>query len=304
MTDDASLPLLNPSVFGIERTICCHRAGLSGTHVPNSLAAIDECLAAEVPRLEIDVRFLADDSVVVFHDASLEPDTTGTGAVDTFTREDLSTVVHRSDGVTGLCFLEDVVERLRGRTTILQVDLKPLGHLSDSRLRILEQILAPIADHVLVGSQAHWNLRRMRGLPVALDPALQWRYQPERELPGTPQSMGTYGLWDDSPLARSPFVTAPEYIESRIDDLVGLLPAAVEWMVDIETVLHLEMLGVRLGEALAARRIQLSAWTLQAHHGDPQPLLTALFGAGVTTVITDIPLQVAAAATRIGVAAA
>jgi glycerophosphoryl diester phosphodiesterase len=296
--------LLNPSVFGIERTICCHRAGLSGTKIPNSLAAIDECLSVGVPRLEIDVRFLADDSVVVFHDASLEPATTGVGAIDTFTRESLDTIVHHTDGITGLCYLEEVVDHFAGFNTLLQVDLKPLGHLSDARLRKLEELLSPIADRVLVGSQGHWNLRRLRGLPVALDPALQWRYEPHRGLPGTPQTLSTRGLWDDSPLATSPFVTAPEYIQSRVDDLIGLLPTAIEWMVDIETILHLQALGVNLGEPLAERGVQLSAWTLQSQHGDPQPVLAALFAAGVATVITDIPLAVATAASRVGVAAA
>jgi hypothetical protein len=111
-------------------------------------------------------------------------------------------------------------------------------------------------------------------------------------------------MWDDSPVAVSPFFASAEYLETRIDDLVSLLPGAVEWMVDISTVLHINTLGVRLGEALARRGISLAAWTLKQSSGDPEVLMEQLFAAGAATIITDIPLVAAAAATRISTAAA
>ncbi len=304
VTDEFDPLLLRPVVYGSERVICCHRAGLSGTLVPNSLSAVDECVAANVPRLEIDIRFLADDAMAVFHDARLETETTGLGAIEEHSRESLAMVRHRSDSDVGIAYLQDVVERMAGSGVLLQVDLKPLRPLSPARLRALEIALAPLGDKVLVGSQAHWNLRLLRDVPVAFDPSLQWRYEPGRSAAGIPRTLGDHGLWDDSPLAASPFVTPQEYAESRIDDLVGLLPRAVEWMVDIETILHFRTLGIALGDSLRSRGISLAAWTLQVNSGEPAVILDQLFAGGTTTVITDIPLVAAAAAGSLGVAAA
>lgn len=304
MTNELDPLLLRPVVYGSERIICCHRAGLTGTKVPNSLAAVAECVAARVPRIEIDIRFLADDSMAVFHDARLDPETTGLGAIEEYDRQALAMVRHRSDADVGICYLEDVVEQLAGSSTLLQVDLKPLRPLSPARVRALENALAPLGDNVLVGSQGHWNLRLLRQVPVALDPSLQWRYEPNRSDAGVPRTLGDYGLWDDSPLAASPFVTPQEYVEARIDDLVGLLPRAIEWMVDIETILHFRTLGIALGDSLRSRGVSLAAWTLQANSGEPSLLLDELFAAGTTTLITDMPLVAAAVAGSLAVAAA
>ena len=304
MTEEFGHPSLRPVVFGVERTICCHRAGLSGHHIPNSLAAISECVSAGVPRLEIDVRFLADGAIAVFHDRDLEHDTTGSGPIETWKRESLAEVRHKADHQTGIAFLEDVVEVMAGSATLLQVDLKPLSLIPVGQLQELERVLRPMGDGVIVGSQGHWNLRRLAGVPIAFDPWLQFRHQPGRKSMGGPHTLGFHGMWDDSPVAVSPFFSAAEYVETRIDDLVPLLPRTVEWMVDIPTVLHIGALGVRLGEALARRGISLAAWTLRESSGDPDGLMGQLFAVGTTTVITDMPLAAAAAATRLASAAA
>ncbi len=163
-----------PVIYGSRRLFSCHRATLSGRHVPNSLQAVDECLTARVPRLEIDVRFLADDAMLVFHDGRLDHETTGMGKVDALDRAAAVGLRSRQDERVRLCFLEDVVDRMRGTTTVLQVDLKLMRPITQVRARALEAALQPVRSHVLVGSQAHWNLRPLRGLPLALDPTLQW----------------------------------------------------------------------------------------------------------------------------------
>lgn len=149
---------------------------------------------------------------------------------------------------------------------------------------------------MLIGSQAHWNLRRLRGLPLALDPTLQWHSDSGRNGNVFPKSAGLHGMWDDSPLAANPNVAVPDYIQGRIEDLHGLLPSAVEWMVDIATIEHLTALGTNLGKELDRRGVALSAWTLRADEGAPADLLSRLYHAGVETVITDVPLTSARAA--------
>lgn len=288
-----------PVIFGRRRLFSCHRATLSGRHIPNSLQAVDECVAARVPRLEIDVRFLADDAMLVFHDGRLDHETTGTGKVDALDRPAAAALRCRQDERVRLCFLEDVVDRMRGSNTVLQVDLKLMRPITRARVRTLQAALEPVRSHVLVGSQAHWNLRHLPGLPLALDPTLQWHSNLGRHDNLLPRTLGLHGLWDDSPLATNPRASSTEYIESRVEDINGLLPAAVEWMVDIATIEHIAALGVELGELLGRRGVSLAAWTLRGAEPDPAGLLARLYCSGVHTVITDVPLAAADAATAL-----
>ena len=143
---------------------------------------------------------------------------------------------------------------------------------------------------MLIGTQAHWNLAPFarRGFPVAFDPTLQWHYAPDRPLELTPRQLGVHGLWDDAPLAQIPHASAADYTASRISDLVGLVPQAVEWMVDIATIRHLASIGCVLGDELAARGIELAAWTLR-DRGEPQTSATLreMLRLGATTIISD-----------------
>lgn len=297
--EDLSVAALAPRIAGTRRVFCCHSATLSGRHIPNSLPAVQECVAAGVPRLEVDVRFLADDSMLIFHDGELDVETTASGRVDALDRPRAGQVRYRQDERVPLCFLEDVVDLVGRGSALLQVDLKLMRPISAGRARALEEALRPVEGQVLVGSQAHWNLRHLRGVPVAIDPTLQWHADGGRGGHIVPRSRGVHGLWDDAPLAANARATAMEYVESRVADIRGLLPAAIEWMVDIATIEHLAQLGVPLGDVLAAHGVALAAWTFHGTEPEPGELLSRLFGAGARTVITDAPLAAAAHAGRL-----
>jgi glycerophosphoryl diester phosphodiesterase len=251
---------------------------------------VAECVAARVPRLEIDVRFLADDAMLIYHDASLDAETNGSGAVGAIDTAAARELRYRADPAYSPCFLEDVVDVMRGGSTLLQVDLKLMRLMSAERERRLVEALTPIRDLVLIGSQAHWNLRgpARAGLPVAFDPTLQWHYWPHARGENlTPSRLGVHGLWDDAPIAHIPYVAARDYFHSRLDDLLALLPAR-EWMVDYGTILHMAEKGFELGHELAHRGVELAAWTL--HDTGPGPtsaLIRRLFELGTTTIITD-----------------
>jgi hypothetical protein len=104
----------------------------------------------------------------------------------------------------------------------------------------------------------------------------------------TPRRLGVHGLWDDAPLAHIPHASAAEYTARRIDDLVGLVPGAVEWMVDITTIRHLAAIGCVLGQELAGHGIELAAWTMR-DRGEPQTSATLreLLDLGAATIIAD-----------------
>src|SRR5262245_48858114 len=215
---------------------------------------------------------MADDAMVVAHDATLEPLTTGTGRLDSMVREQLRGIRYLADQAHEVCFLEDVVDLVRGSSTLLQVDLKLMRPMTATRAAALAAALRPLGDHFVIGSQAHWNLRHFSGLPVAFDPTLQWHYAPGRALERTPRTRGAHGLWDDSPLAGNALASSEEYIEARIRDLRGLLPQAVEWMVDIQTALYLTSLAGPLGGRLREFGCSLALWTLH----DEGPALPAI----------------------------
>lgn len=291
---------LAPLVAGRPRVFCCHRATLSGRYPPNSLPAVAECVQAGAPRVEIDVRFLADDGMVVLHDAELDEDTTGSGPVAALDSAAARGLRFRRDDSVGVATLSEVVDLLRGSETLLQVDLKLTRGISAVRARNLAEALAPVRSQVLVGSQAYWNLRPLSaaGYRVALDPTLQWHYFPGRRGDLYPARLGLHGLWDDAPLAHIPGVEPVPYLRARVEDLLGLLPAS-EWMVDYATIRYLRALGLNLGEVLQARGVDLAAWTVKDEGRDSTgQLLQDLFALAVTTVISDAPVQLASYVTR------
>lgn len=294
---------LAPVIAGKRRSICCHRAMLSGKYPPNSLAAVKECVAAGAPRLEIDVRFLADEAMLVFHDTELAHETTGTGRVNALDAPAARTLRYRADPTHGICFLDDVVQAMRDGETILQVDLKLMRPIVPARVKLLAEVLAPLGDRVLIGSRAQWNLHPFAelGFRVAFDPTLQWNYEPDRQTGGIPARMGVWGLWDDSPLAGVPYATADEYLQARVTDLAYLLPAAVEWMVDIRTLRYLGSLGFPLGCELERRGIQLAVWTIRdAGEDATSSLMRELFSLGATTIIANDALTIGRYAMSLG----
>ncbi|MGE0600850.1 MAG: glycerophosphodiester phosphodiesterase [Dehalococcoidia bacterium] len=285
---------LAPVVDGKRRVVCCHSGTLSGRFPPNSLAAVEECVAERVPRLEVDVRFMADDSMLIFHDATLDRATTVAGAVGSLSRANVAHARYLADESHGLCFLEDVVDLLRGSSTTLQVDLKLMRPITQARASALLRALKPLRQQVIIGSQAHWNLRSLGGVPLAFDPTLQWHYDPERRMEeALPRQMGVHGLWDDSPLAAIPHASANSYVEQRIQDLLNLFPQAVEWMVDIRTIEHIHSLGTNLAERLARASCALAAWTIRQHTPNRKVLVRELCALGVETFISDVPVAVA-----------
>jgi len=256
---------------------------------------VDECVRASVPRLEVDVRFLADDAMIVYHGSVLDGETTGTGKVSDLDYASARGIHYLKDLSSPLCSLDDVVALLRPADTILQVDLKLLRPITATRLRNLREALLPLGDRALVGSQAHWNLRPIAeaGFRVGFDPTMQWHFSPERGLGFFPDTMGVYGMWDDAPIAHNRHFTPRQYFETRTADILGLLPGAVEWMVDIGTIRHMAGLGFLLGDELAKRGVELAAWTL--HDAGPEQTTKHLLdvcSAGAATIITPDPVAV------------
>lgn len=283
---------LRPIWDGQERSIACHRANLNDEQVPNSLDAVAACVAADAPRIEVDLRFLADGTMVVYHDAELDKESTGAGELSRLTCEDLRGLTYRRAPHPPIARFEEVVDAVTGSSVMLQVDLKERAPLESSQLAAIEHALGPIATHCIVGTGFYQNLVPIaqRGLRVALDSTPQWHYWPGRSVVGdiTPLRMGLHGLWDDSPVAHTPSVDPEDYVASRVEEITALVPVVSEWMVDLHTLRHIEQLHVRLGHLLHERGIELAAWTLRDHGREAtRDRMVELFELGADTVIAD-----------------
>lgn len=268
----------------------------SGKYPPNSLEAIRDAIEGGASRVEIDVRFMADDGMLVYHDATIDGDTDGFGAVEALTRERVPRIRFSSDERISIAMVEDIVDAVRGTDVVLQVDLKQMRPLTDARVNALAGALAPLGEQALIGSMAHWNVRRLtgRGFSLAIDPSLQWNNLADQHSPLLPSRRGLHGLWDNAPLAVVPGVAGTDYVRERIADINTLVPGCVEWMVDIATLEAIATLGVALGDELHARGVGLAAWTVRDDGPDVTgPLTWRLISLGANAIITDHPRELA-----------
>lgn len=268
MKDEADEPPLLPLrlvMEGVERIVCCHKAVLSGRYHPNSLEAVVECVRAGAPRVEVDVHFLRDDSLLVFHDRDLERETTGYGPVESLDARSAARVRY-ADGVTPLAFFHDVVAVIREGNTALHVDVKLHEPLTPSRAHRLASFVLPLGERAVVGSRSYWNLRHLQalGVRVALDPSNEWNaWPPEVQVPALSGRVNRHGLRDDSAIGDDASLTPEAYVRSRIAELSRLLPGAVEWMMDVSTILKLEMLCPGFAREIEARGAALTAWGIR-----------------------------------------
>jgi glycerophosphoryl diester phosphodiesterase len=289
-TADLQPGALTPLVNGRRRTFVCHRCRLSGRHPDNSLAALDECLGAAAPRVEIDVHAIRPDLFVVHHDEAID----GMALDAWFADRDREAARELSpSGAARFTLLEDIVERVAPGDTFLQVDLKTGRLLDDEDAEALAELLAPLGSRVVVGSQFHWNVRCLarRGIPVALDPFLTIHCWPRRPPgPWFPRQPGNFGFWDDSPLAVRTDIPGRAYVEQRLDDLAGMVPGMVELMIDYRTLVAMLDCGADPDAVLGPRGIELTTWTLREEElEDPDALLHYLMDAGVSNIISDDP---------------
>jgi glycerophosphoryl diester phosphodiesterase len=277
---------------GRTRTIACHSANIDGQQVPNSLAAVEACLAAAAPRMEVDLRFLADGTMVAFHDADLHPLTDRSGRLEDTTWEEVGQARLRDSGDMLISRFEEVIARVEGTRTVLHVDLKPMSLLSSAQFDAIATVIRPLGDRVFVGSQASWLLDSLaeRGVRTAFDPFRHIHYWPNRPTDETaiPRGQSRHGFWDDALCGLVANMPATQYAARRVEELVRLVPSATEWMVVQSTIRRFATLGFSLGDALHDRGIALSAWTL--HDAGPdlnRKRLLELFELGVDVIIAD-----------------
>jgi hypothetical protein len=247
--------------------------------------------------------------MLVFHNAIVDGETSGTGAVSALDRA-TATALRLRDGVTSIPFLHEVVDIVRDSDTVLQIDLKAMRRLTAAQAWLLTDALVPLGKRALIGSRAWWNVRRFdpAQFTLAFDPTMLWFYY--EALPGQavneaeaaarrlalgymPVRREAHGMFDDSPLAQLGHA-GPDYFAERLIDVLGLVPGVGELMVDHVTIRRMATFGFALGRELGKRGVELSAWTVKDEGVEiTRPLVSELFALGATTITSSDPLAVA-----------
>lgn len=253
-----------------------HRGAWSGAHPENSLAALRECYAAAVARVEIDFR-LWNDQFVVAHDRPRK------GTRVPLLREAL-----------------DIVRGSRPGPTLLMLDAKDDAPWSSREVETLARLCEGVRDRIFVGSPADWNLRRLRkadpGLAIAFDP--QYYLTHDTRVHVVPGRRGAYGYQDVHPLALRRTVATTDYLRERFEMLVS----AVDGIREIHLRLAFFERMLRDGFDVAAfaheANVSVDVWTLDAGTRAWTSRLAHAVAGGADIVTTNTPRELARAALR------
>ena len=250
-----------------------HRAAWSGAYPENSLAALRECYAERLARVEIDFRFRSGDFIVA-HD---EP--------------------RPGAQVLPLGEALEVVRRAPDGPTVLMLDAKDDAPWPPDMVERFLRLVDPVRDRIFLGSPADWNLRRLRkvdpDLTVTFDPQyyLTWAARPD-EVPGR---TGAYGYQDTHPLAFRRTVPTADYLRERFESLATLVPGARELHLRLTFFEHMLDDGFNAAAFLHETGVLVDVWTIDATtHGWRERVARAV-AAGVDIVTTNTPRKVAAA---------
>jgi glycerophosphoryl diester phosphodiesterase len=291
----------------IRPLIVHHMAALDGTYPPNSLEGIRACLESGASFIELDIIPLAAGDYLLVHDPELDSETTGTGAVNQASVEQIRPLLIKSKhGPTPfhVPLLSEVVALFSqySTPTRLQLDFKDvIPFAGDEPLRRLLDIIQPLGERVIVSTGADWHLRRLRKLAPWLDLGFDIHFYVDWRLPGEtidahvpPFRQGVYGYWDDHILATRRIWSTAEYLAERCELLTQLIPRISTFYIDHKLIAQSLDDGFNWAEALHNYNIKLDAWTLDTTN--PNAVINArrLLNAGVDQFTTNTPAELAA----------
>ena len=194
-----------------------HRALHGGALVENTLGAAAAAVAANYA-IEVDLQLTADGEVIVFHDATLDRLTLGTGAVAEKTLIQLKRIAFK-DGTERIPTLVELLSLVGGRTPLV-LELKSNWDADDRLVRRVAKELEPYAGPVAVMSFDPRLLVALRkhapGLPRGIVAERRYRHPDWSRL----------GFWLRLYLASllHIFSTKPHFVAYSARDLPALAP--------------------------------------------------------------------------------
>jgi glycerophosphoryl diester phosphodiesterase len=279
--------------------LTAHMGRLSGNYRRNSRAAVEECLAAGVPRIEVDIHSLAGPDYIVAHDRRLEDETTGRGGLGHATPEDVRAVTFSDDATARPLLLSELVAMAAASETEVQLDLKDWRPMEPERIQALLETVAPMHDRVIISTGQDWNLQRIHHadptLALGFDPGHYLDHAVEESPFVLPRALGAYGYRDDHPLALGRSQSTADYLRERMAMLSLHCPTAREFFLYYRMVLQMQDDGFDVIGWLHERGIAATAWTPDYRDGDSVRDLRRLIDAGIDRITTNtIPAWLAA----------
>lgn len=283
-----------------------HHAARRGDHgyPPNSLPALEHCLAAGAKIVEVDISPLRDVDFLLAHDSDLARFSTGRGSVAELAPrqvDDLRLVWNGEATPHAPALLSQVLTLLGqyDAPAELQLDLKPHVPLTVGVLTRLVDMLRPLRNRVRVTSEADWAIRRLHkldsDLPLGFDPLLYLGVGDEEEHePGEmPARLGAFGYWDDHPLATVRWGAPASYLRERAEALWVQAPAGCVWYLDARLALRALDEGFDWIAAWHERGAQVDVWTLDPDRPEQVQMARRLVAAGVDRITTNDPVGLA-----------
>lgn len=273
---------------------------------PNSLPAVEHCLAANARIVEVDISPLREVDFLLAHDNELALFTTGRGSVSELTPEQVDNVrlVWNGGPTPHAPALLSQVLTLLGQYNApaeLQLDLKPHVALTEAVLIRLVEMVRPVRSRVRVTSEADWAIRRLHkldsDLPLGFDPLLYLGAgdEEDREPGEMPARLGAFGYWDDHPLATVRWGATAEYLRERAEALWVQAPAGCMWYLHATLLLRALDEGFDWIETWHERGARVDAWTLDPDRSDDVQMAHRLMAAGVDRITTNYPTGLAEA---------
>lgn len=274
----------------------------NGEAPPNSLDALEACLASGAGAIEFDIRAAGDDRFVLLHDATLERETNGIGpvsAIDSDAFAGLTLRGTRGKGDRGrTATLDDAVLRIAAhdRPLKVQIDLKEIRPLSPALVAALaaavREMQANPALEVVVGCIADWNLRALRRVypqaRLGFDPML-YLDLPDALTDQPSRRVNAYGFFDEHWLGQRQWLSAADYLNERIQGLIEGFPHARECY--LRAGVALAALDAGLDAVAAIKSVQpdmlIDLWTIDAVTPADQTALRRLLALGPDQITTN-----------------
>jgi glycerophosphoryl diester phosphodiesterase len=281
--------------------IVCHKANHeSHSHPPNTLEAVQACLAAKVDWIEVDVQALQDgEDYLMVHDDTLEHETSGSGVVGECSLEEARKlrIKGKPDYAPGL--LSNLIPLLQDdqHKPCVQLDFKSFFLFpTDEPLGRFVDMLKPLASQIHVSSPADWQLRKLKQMAPWMDIGFDIEFHFDLRQPDEhydprqpPYREGAYGYHDDSLLSMGIIWPEVDYLADRCTVLLNQVPGISTLHVNHHLMAHSLDVGFNWAEAAHARGVALSTWTLDADNPAAVKYAPRLRDAGVDRFTSNTP---------------
>lgn len=277
-----------------------------GRHPPNGLAALEEVLAGGVAVIECDIATLADGTLVLMHDDTLERETTGVGPVASLDQRAFKALRLRGSDEPPAT-LAEVVDRLTSHDAPLkvQIDVKAALPLDEAAAKQLLRALEPLREQrhlrLVFGCLGDWNLRLLRRLDAEVELGFDPAFHLHAPGPGPeafmalPTRVNAYGYVDDHPLGFRRVMPVAAYLRARFEELIHHVPGAVEYYLHRGFVQQAAADGFdAIGFVQREAGALVDVWTVNRWDAGIDTELPALLAAGADQITTDSAVQLAA----------